>query len=36
MSKKAEIISQGKEGILMDPVFAFFIEIRKYSPVFPE
>jgi hypothetical protein len=36
MSEEAEVISQGKQGILMDTSSAFIKEIRKYTPVFPE
>ena len=36
MSEEAEVVSQGKEGILMDPVSAFIVKVRKYPPVFPE
>jgi hypothetical protein len=36
MSEEAEVISQGKEGILMDTLLALIKEIRQYPPVFPE
>jgi cobalamin biosynthesis protein CbiG len=36
MSEKAEVISQGKEGILMDILLPFIKEIREDPPVFPE
>ena len=36
MGEEAEVVTQGKEGILMDLMPAFIIKIGKYPPVFPE
>jgi hypothetical protein len=36
MCKKAEVIPEGKKGILMYPVPAFIVQIGKYASVFPQ
>jgi len=36
MGKEAEIITQGKKRILVDPELPFSVQIGKDTPVFPE
>ncbi len=36
MGKEAEIITQGKKRILVDPALTFRVQVGKDAPVFPE
>lgn len=36
MGKETEVIPEGKEGIPVNPCFAFTIQIGKDPPVFPQ
>lgn len=36
MSKEAEVVTKGEEGILMNFVFPFLIKIREDSTVLPQ